>query len=185
MKRHLAILLCAAGPALAHITPPVVLATDREAVGALLAGAKKYFVHELRLTPAERTEIQKRIGWSPDEDYYRFYIGRDDQQRDVGAVAFLTEFTLHGPVRVAVALGPDGKVTGARVIELTEETYVWVKPLLEADFLHDFIGRDSHASFTSPSGNSMPGFYGNVIGSLVQRGTLLYEVGMLKRRSQN
>ena len=56
------------------------------------------------------------------DDAGKFYVGRDEQGRMVAATVFLTEFTIHGPVRVAVALGPDGKVKGATVVELTEET---------------------------------------------------------------
>ena len=35
-------------PARAHITPPVVLASDREAVVRLLPAATRYFVREVR-----------------------------------------------------------------------------------------------------------------------------------------
>ena len=174
--------LALAGPAAAHITPPVVLVSDRDAVVGLLGGARRFFVREMRLSPAERQTIQKQTGWSPDEDFYRFYIGRDDQGRLVAATVFLTEFTIHGPVRVAVALGPDGKVKGATVVELTEETYPWVKPLLDRGFTGNYVGRDAHGSFTvGAGGDSMAHFYGEVIATLIQRGALLYEVGVTKR----
>ena len=185
MTRRLAFLLCAmaAAPALAHITPPVLLVSDRDAVAGLLAGAKRYFVREVRLTPAERQAIERDTGWAPDEDFYRFYIGRDDRQQDVGAVTFLTEYTIHGPVRVAVALSPDGKVKGATVAEVSEETYPWVKTLIDQGFLASLAGRDAHAPFTPAAGggSSMPRFYGDIIASLVQRAALLYEAGVLKR----
>ena len=173
-----------AGPALAHITPPVILASDRDAVSTLLAGAKRYFIREIRLTPAERQQMEKDTGWSPDEDFYRFYIGRDDQLHDFGAVTFLTEYTIHGPVRIAVGLAPDGTVTGARVVELTEETYPWVKGLIDRGFLQAFNGRDAHTRFATESGapSSMPRFYGNVIADVVRRAALLYEAGMLRRQ---
>jgi Na+-translocating ferredoxin:NAD+ oxidoreductase RnfG subunit len=173
-----------AGSALAHITPPVVLTSDRDAVSALLAGARRYFVREVRLTAAERQQMEKETGWRPDEDFYRFYLGRDEQLHDVGAVAFLTEYTIHGPVRVAVGLAPDGKVTGARVLESSEETYPWVKALIDRGFLETFKGRDAHASFAMEkgAGSSMPQFYGNVIAGLVRRAALLYDVGILRRR---
>jgi Na+-translocating ferredoxin:NAD+ oxidoreductase RnfG subunit len=156
-------------------------------VAGLLAGAKRYFVREVKLTQAERQAIQveKETGWAPEEDFYRFYVGRDEQLRDVGAVAFLTEYTIHGPVRVAVALSPDGKVKGAMVVELSEETYPWVKSLIDGDFLGRFVGLDAHASFAAGAraGGSMTQFYGHIIGSLVQRAALLYEAGFLKRKA--
>ena len=184
MTRRSLLLLGAlfAGPALAHVTPPVLLVSDRAAISGLLGGARRYFVREVRLTPAERQSIERETGWTPDEDFYRFYIGRDENQHDVGAVTFLTEYTMHGPVRVAVALQPDGKVKGAKVAEVSEETYPWVKSLIDRDFLSTLAGHDPHTPFASPgAGGSMPRFYGEVITGLVRRAALLYEAGVLKR----
>src|SRR2546426_4881295 len=141
------IALFVTAPARAHITPPVVLVSDRDAVVALLSGAQRFFVREVRLSPAEQAAIKQQTGWIPDEDFYRFYLGRDAQGRLVGATIFVTEFTIHGPVRVAVSLGPDGKVRGAQVVELTEETYPWVKPLIDLDFARDYAGPDSRGHF--------------------------------------
>jgi hypothetical protein len=183
----LLILVVGAGAAVAHITPPVLLVSDREALIGLLAGAQKFFVREVRLSPPERTAIKQQTGWTPDEDFYRFYLGRDAGGRLVAATIFVTEFTVHGPVRVAVGLGPDGRVKGATVVELTEETYPWVKPLLDQGFTRDFVGRDSRGRFGLSDRivhahlDAMPQFYGEVIASLIQRAALLFEVGVLKR----
>jgi hypothetical protein len=175
--------LVVAAPARAHITPPVVLVSDRDAVVGLLAGARRFFVREVRLTPAEKQTIRQQTGWSPEDDFYRFYIGRDEQGRAIAATVFVTEFTIHGPVRVAAALGPDGKVKGATVVELTEETYPWVKPLLDRNFTRDFVGRDARGTFavSAGGGESMAQFYGQVIASLIQRAAAVYETGVLKR----
>jgi hypothetical protein len=176
----------AASVALAHITPPVVLVSDRDAVVGLLAGARKFFVREVRLTPEERGVIQKQWAWSAEEEFYRFYLGRDEGGRLVAATIFMTEFTIHGPVRVAVGIGPDGKIKGATVVELTEETYPWLKPLIDHDFIRDFVGRDIRASFTlgtrhAGAHENMGLFYGQVVASLIQRGAILYEVAVVKR----
>jgi hypothetical protein len=177
------VVLGLAAPAHAHITPPVVLASDRDAVAGLLTGARRFFVREMRLTPAEKQLIRQQTGWSPDEDFYRFYIGRDDQGRIVAATVFLTEFTIHGPVRVAVALGPDSRVKGSAVVELTEETYSWIKPLLDREFTREYVGRDARGTFTvsAGGGDSMAQFYGQIIAGLIQRAAMLYEVGVIKR----
>jgi Na+-translocating ferredoxin:NAD+ oxidoreductase RnfG subunit len=181
-----ALVVLAATMVAAHITPPVVLTSDRDAVAGLLSGSRRYFVREVRLTPEERQAIQKQTGWTPDEDFYRFYVGRDDQGRLVAATIFMTEYTIHGPVRVAVALGPDGKVKGARVVELTEETYPWVKPLIDRDFIGEFVGQGSAGRYTlagqaGAAGDSMTQFYGQVIASLLQRAAILYDTTVLKR----
>ena len=170
-------------PAVAHITPPVVLVSDRDALITLLAGARRFFVREVRLTDAEKQKIREQTRWTPDEDFYRFYIGRDEQGRVVAATVFITEFTIHGPVRVAVALGPDGKVRGATVVELTEETYPWVKPLIDRQFTREYVGRDARGTFAvaGDGGDSMTHFYGEVVASLIRRAAVLYEVGVIAR----
>ena len=182
------LVVLAAGMVAAHVTPPVVLTSDREAVAGLLSGSRRFFVREVRLSPPERDAIQKQSGWTPTEDFYRFYLGRDDQGALVAATIFMTEYTLHGPVRVAVGLGPDGKVKGAQVVELTEETYSWVKPLIDQDFARDYIGQGSAGRYVltdrvRAAGDSMTQFYGQVIVSLIQRAAILYDTTVLKRPS--
>jgi hypothetical protein len=121
---------------------------------------------------------------------YRFYLGRDTAGQLVAAVTFLTEMTLHGPVRVAVGIDPDGKVKDAKVVELTEETFPWIQPLLDQRFTQDYIGRDSKASFTLDERfarvhlESMPHFYGQIVASLIQRAVILYDVTILQRREK-
>src|SRR3989441_4792883 len=88
-----------AGVASAHITPPVVLMSDRDAVVALLAGAQRFFVREVRLSPAEQAVIKRQTGWTPDEDFYRFYLGRDGQGRLVARALFVPAVTIHRPLR--------------------------------------------------------------------------------------
>jgi len=181
MKTLLAALvaLMLAVPALAHITPPVVLLSDREALTSLLAGARRFFVREVRLSAAQRDAIEKTSGWRPDEDFYRFYLGRDTDGRLVSAAIFVTEFTIHGPVRVVVGLAPDGTVRGARVVEVTEETYPWVKPLLDRDFTAAHVGHDARTRFrpTTTMAHPMAEFYAQVISGLIQRAAILFEAG--------
>lgn len=177
-----ALVVAIAAPARAHMTPPLALASEREAVTSLLSGSSRYFVREVRLSPAEKEAVRKRTGWSADDDYYRFYVGRGG---DGGAVAYavlLTDFTIHGPVRLAVALAPDGAVKGVVLVEVTEETYSWVKPLLDAGFLQRFAGTDAVNASRNVAGveNAMARFYAGVIASLVRRAATLYEVAVRK-----
>ena len=105
--------VAAAGIARAHMTPPVVYLSDRDAVVGMTSGAKKHFVREVKLTPEEQRAIASQSGWRADESFYRFYLGRGEGGQIVSAVTFMTEFTIHGPMRVAVSLGGDGKVKEA------------------------------------------------------------------------
>jgi Na+-translocating ferredoxin:NAD+ oxidoreductase RnfG subunit len=167
----------AAVSAVAHVTPPVVLVSDREAVVGLLGGARRYFVREVTLRPEQQQQVRQRSGWKPDDAFYRFYVGRDEQGRLVGTMLFLTDYTIHGPVRVAVGLGADGKVRGATVVELTEETYPWVKPLLDQRFTQQYVGLDSGGTFVPQRiGDGMTQFYGQIIAGLIHRATILYDV---------
>lgn len=176
----LVVLTPTAGTVRAHITPPVILVSDREVLVELLQGAQRFFVREVRLSAAERQVIRQQAGWTPDEDFYRFYLGRDVQGSLVAATVFVTEFTIHGPVRVAVGLGAEGRIRGARVVELTEETYPWLKPLLDRDFTRRFVGRGSRDRFAlvGDTGNPMTEFYGQIVASLIQRAAVLYEVAV-------
>ncbi len=193
MKSHRRLIGCAlvtcitgwAAVAGAHITPPVVLVSDRDAVLGMTAGAQRFFVREVRLTPEERAQIETEWRWKPEEEFYRFYIGRDAQGKLVAAVAFLTEYTIHGPVRVAVGIGADGRVKDARVVEVTEETYPWLKPLLDQNLTREYVGRDSRASFALSGrfaeAQSMPHFYAQIVTSLIQRGAILFDVTFRRR----
>ena len=176
----LLLVLLVASPALAHVTPPVVLMSDREAVVALLGGARRLFVREVKPSPEQRRAVAQRSGWTPEDTFYRFYLGRDDGGRLVSAMVFLTEYTVHGPVRVVVGLGPDGKVRGAAVVELTEETYPWVKPLIDRNFTQDYVGLDARGSFALKQAgvSDMAHFYGEVVASLIQRAALLFELAL-------
>jgi hypothetical protein len=186
-----AVLVIAAHPGIAqaHITPPVVFVSDRDAVLGMTTGAKKYFVREVRLNSEEQRAIESQWGWQPDEPFYRFFIGRDEGGQLVSAVTFLTEFTIHGPVRVAVALGQDGKVKDARIVEVTEEVSNWVRPLLGGGFVKQFVGLDSRGNFAMPVSHSMSQenmvhFYSEVAARLIQHGAILFDVTFLKREEK-
>jgi hypothetical protein len=163
------------------------LLSERDAILGMMGNASRFFVREIKLTPEEREALQHRWGWQPDEELYRFYLGRDAAGQLVAAVTFLTEFTLHGPVRVAVGLDPEGKVKSAKVMELTEETFPWIQPLLDQNLTQDYIGRDSKANFTLGERfarvhlESMPHFYGQIVTSLIQRAVVLFDVAVMTR----
>lgn len=184
LRAALAALLAAGATAAAapHVTPPVVLATDRDALESALEGGERLFVRELRLTDAERAQLEARWGWNAEEDYYRFYLSRDGAGELVAAAVFLTETTIHGPVRVLVAVRPDGSIRGARVVELTEEIYAWMQPVLDRDLTKDYVGYDARSEFQLTerlrrmSLPAMPEFYAKIVVRLIERGAALYDV---------
>ena len=118
----------------AHLTPPVTVKSERDVLADASRGAAKLTARQMRLTAAERDAIARETGWRPKDKVQRLFIGRDGDGKAVSAVAFVSEITIHGPIRVAVAVGADGKVTNAAVVEMTEETYPAFKPLLDKGF---------------------------------------------------
>jgi Na+-translocating ferredoxin:NAD+ oxidoreductase RnfG subunit len=178
-------MLLAPSPARAHVTPPVRLTSDQQALSRLLPSEER-FVREVRLTGAERATIERQTGWNPDRGVHRVHLGRDAEGRLVGAVLFVTEYAIHGPIRVAVALGPDGRVKGATVVEVSEESYPWIRQLIEQDFVRDYVGQGADGQFALTERlqrgvrGDMPRFYGRVLAGLLQRAALLFEVGVLQ-----
>jgi hypothetical protein len=166
------------------------LLSERDAILGMMGNASRFFVRDIKLTPEEREVLQHQWAWQPEDVLYRFYLGRDAAGQLMTAVTFLTEFTLHGPVRIAVGLDPNGKVQDAKVMELTEETFPWIKTLLEQNLTQDYIGRDSEATFTLSERfarvhlQSMPHFYGQIVASLIQRAVLLFDVAVIKREGK-
>jgi hypothetical protein len=69
------VLLCSLGigSVLAHITPPVVLLSEQDAVRGMTGGASKFFVREVRLTAEARETIRQQWGWQPDDALYRTF----------------------------------------------------------------------------------------------------------------
>jgi hypothetical protein len=169
-----------AGAASAHMTPPVVLHSEKEVVAAATRGAAKIAVREIRLTDAERGEVARRSGWRPPAGVQRFYVGRDGSGKALSAVTFLSEFTIHGPVRVGVAIGPDGKVRDVQVIELTEETNAAFKPLLDRGFAKELVGASARPALPTSAANlepqSISRFYAQIVTDMVGRAVVLYDV---------
>jgi hypothetical protein len=176
-----------AGNAWAHLTPPVILVPEREALASQHAGAKRLSVREVSLTPEERRVVQSAYGWRASDDRHAFYIGRDDNGKLTSASVFMTEATMHGMIRVAVGLTPEGRVKAAEVVEVAEEIYAHVKLLMDSGFTKRYTGLGIESSFgrapaASGSGmDAMAQHYESIVSRLVQRAVILYNVCVTKR----
>ena len=174
----------AGSEALAHVNPAVKLMSDRDAMAAVLPLAREFSWTDVKPTAAQRETIRKQWGWTMHERSFRVYSGRDAQGRPAGSVVFVTEPTLHGPVRVAAGLDMAGKLVGAAVVEVSEETYPWVKPLIVDDFTRAFLGRDARGDFAvaglpgAGRQRRMQEFYARLIAGLLKRAAVLYEVSV-------
>jgi Na+-translocating ferredoxin:NAD+ oxidoreductase RnfG subunit len=179
------IFLLTANCAWAHVTPPVVLVPERDALAAQLGEAKKLSLREVSLTADERKAVQSAYGWRASDEPHAFYMGRDDAGKLLGAAVFMTQATMHGIIRVAVALTPDGRVKSAEVAEVAEEIYPHLKPLIDRGFTRRYAGLGIGSSFESPAaaggGDAMAQHYDAMVSRLVQRAVILYDVCVTRR----
>jgi hypothetical protein len=176
----------AAGAARAHLTPPVVLVPERDAIASQHAGAKKLSLREVTLTPEERKAVQSTYGWRAQDDLHAFYMGRDDAGKLQSASVFMTEATMHGIIRVAVGLTPDGRVKSAEIVEVAEEIYAHMKPLMDRGFTKRYTGLGVGASFEPPAASAggadaLSQHYEAIVSRMVQRAVILYNVCVTKR----
>jgi len=146
---------------------------------------KRYFVRETRLSPAERAVLRKQWGWKADESFYRFFLGRNEDTSLVAAAVFLTDQTIHGPVRVVVGLNRDGAVRATRVVELSEESFTWMKPVLDQGLEQQYVGYTSDSSFALGGRfkqlPTMARFYAELVGRMTRRGAALYRLKFLEQ----
>jgi dipeptide/tripeptide permease len=175
-----------ASAAWAHITPPLVLQSERDTVASQHAGAKKLSLREVTLTPDERKTIQATYGWRAQDDIQAFYMGRDDAGKLLSASVFMTEATMHGVIRVAVGFTPDGRVKSADVVELSEEIYAHIKPLMDRGFTKRYAGLGIGSSFEPPAASAsgadaLAQHYDGIVSRMVQHAVILYNVCITKR----
>ena len=93
---------------------------------------------------------------------------------------------MHGIIRVAVGLTPDGRVKGAEVVEVAEEIYAHMKPLMDRGFTKRYAGLGIGSSFEPPAASgsgidAMAQHYDSIVGRMVQRAVILYNVCVTKR----
>jgi hypothetical protein len=176
----------APGSARAHVSPPVVLVSEADTLKAMTGLSDGVVVRKVRLDAAQRQALGTGCGCRATDATYRAYVAGPAAGK-AAAVVFLSEPTQHGPIRMAVALDKDGRVSAARVLEVTEESLLWVKPLIDEDLPGDYVGRRSGDDFGISERfekmrlESMRRFYAQVVSSLIRRAAVLYDVALRPR----
>jgi hypothetical protein len=179
-------LAVAPGAALAHVSPPVVLVSEADTLKAMTGLSEAPAVRKVKLDAAQRRALGQGCGCRASEASYRAFVAGPEGGK-AAAVVFLSEPTQHGPIRMAVALDREGRVAAARVLEVTEESLLWVKPLIDQDLPGDYVGRRSGDDFGISERfekmrlESMRRFYAQVVSSLVRRAAVLYDVALRPR----
>jgi hypothetical protein len=185
MRRILAALaaLCLAAPALAHITPNVVLVKKGEFLSHALPGASKFFERDLKISGSDADAIRQATGWTPSEEDTRFYVGRDEKGDLIGEVIFLWVPSQHGPVGVAVAFDATQTIRRVVITDVGSEPLAWVRPLVDGGGLKTLEGLSPtsvpDADRLAPAGaGAMTRYYAQIIAEGVGRAQRIVAVGL-------
>jgi hypothetical protein len=176
--------LSAGAAAHAHINPPLALLSEREALAMALPGAAEFARVRLELSAGQKRTLRKQWHWAADEQLLQAHLGRGPRGT-AGVVVLVSEITIHGSVRVAVGVGPDGRVTGAVLVEVSQEVFPWVRPLLERGVLRSYVGLGAEDEFPLPDDASEGGnqrmrrFFAKIVVSMLRAAAALHAVGAL------
>ncbi len=170
-------------PAAAHVTPNVEIVKKGDFVQQSLTGAARFLEQRLTLGDADVAAIRRATGWTPSEEEAKIYLGRDAEGRRVGTAVMLWMPSEHGPVGVAVAFGPEGRILRAAVTDAGSEPLAWIRPLLEADGMAVWNGLPlaaaPEAAKLAPAVHGrMSRYYAEVIAQAVARAQALERVSM-------
>jgi hypothetical protein len=176
-----AALLLAALPVCAHVTPNVELLKKGEFIRQSLPAATKFFEQRLALSAADLAAVKQATGWTPSAEEARLYVGRDDQGGLIGRVVLLWVPSEHGPVGVAAAFDPAGKILRVAVTDIGSEPLAWVRQLLDGGGLAVFAGLPPDAApdpakLAPQVTGTMSRYYARVIADGVARAQALERV---------
>lgn len=130
-----------------HVSANMKLLSTKETVQRLLPQGK-LFVREVDLTPGQLEKLRSFDNWDTRASHFNFFVSRDQQGRLRRVMISMVEFTRHGPVVVAVAIDPQGKITGAILTDTQVEPLIWLEPLLKKNFMQVFQGMNSQMPLT-------------------------------------
>ncbi len=150
----------------AHVSPNVTLVRRGDFVKQALSGATQFF--EKALSPGAVSSVRASTGWTQSAEEAKVYVGRVSGGGLAGTVVFLWMPSQHGPVGIAAAFGPDGKILQATVTDIGTEPLAWVRPLLRNGRLGGVEGLalsvvPDPAKIADGVPGNMSGYYARVI----------------------
>lgn len=116
--------------------------TLRETVAALLPGAVKLTRRDIQLTDKQLRRLRKHKNWDSDISEFILFHARNEKKQITRTLILFPEHTRQGVLVVAVALSNQGKVVDALLMEAQHATIDWVLPLVRADYMKTFVGKD-------------------------------------------
>jgi len=181
-----AALLLTASPVFPHVTPNVELMKKAEFIRQSLPAATKFSEQRLSLSEPDLGAVRKATGWTPSEEEAKLYVGRDEQGGLLGRVVMLWIPSQHGPVGLAVAFDPAGKILRVAVTDIGSEPLAWIRPLLDRNGLAAFAGLPAGATLDpariAPEvTGTMSRYFARVIADGVGRAQALERLAMAPR----
>ena len=163
-----------------HVTPVVKLHTLKETLSHLLPD-KKLHLKEVNLNDGQVERLKSFGNWDSVGTNHKFFLSQGDDRSLDRAVVFMTEFTRHGSLVVAVSLNPDGKVLEAMITHIQLEVLEWVSPLLKRSYMDGFRGKDSGLQLVlnpqwKEETSKMTQAYALVIANAVKRSAQLFDI---------
>lgn len=131
----------------AHVTPNIKLISTKDALIRLLPQGK-LFLKDVSLSDEQMASLKNQGNWSSHENSYQFFVVRDNDNSLKGTAVFITEYTRHGPIVLAIGLDQDGSILGALITDVQTEAMEWIGPLLRTNFLDKFRGLKDNYTFT-------------------------------------
>jgi hypothetical protein len=161
----------------AHITPVVIMRKQADVIRASLPNAARYTETTVHIGKPQLQEIVQRGHFTPDTDEVKFYAGLDASGQTLGTVLFPQFDTMHGPIEVGVAIGPDGAVTNVMVTRATVEMKPWVLEAERSGVLSHLIGVKNGPPKAISEGvlGGMPGYMADLIAKVTYQALALYQ----------
>lgn len=156
--------------------------TLQETVAKLLPNAQVLTRRDVSLTPKQLARLKKHRNWDSDTTQFVFYHARNKKKKIVRTLVLFKENPTRGRMVAAVALSNQGKVVDALLMEAQNNTINWIMPLLRADYMQTFIGKDKNLKlklskkFASSEFTSISQTYALLIANAVKKSAQLFHV---------
>ncbi|MEE9257954.1 MAG: hypothetical protein V3U37_00300 [Nitrospinaceae bacterium] len=180
--------LFSASETFAEFPEPVVrFHTLKETVARLLPDSENLTRRDIALTAKHLARLKTFKNWDTDTTEFVLYHSRNKNEKIVRTLILFPEHTRQGTLLVAVALNNRGTVMEAVLMEAQRSTIDWILPLLRADYMKIFAGKDSalrlvlDKKFKDSSFSNISQTYALRLANTVKKSAQLFQVFFNKK----
>jgi hypothetical protein len=124
------------------VEPMVKFFSLQKTVAKLLPEAKILSRRDIVLEKRHLDQLSRHKNWDTKETEFVIYHAKTAAKKITGTLILFPEQTRQGTIVVAVAMDNKGKVNQALVMEAQQPTVQFLLPLLRADYMDIFSGKD-------------------------------------------